>query len=55
MKVSPDKYHLLLNNIKESFHIKTGNETVNDSKYNKLLGVKVDHELNFNERVSLLC
>ena len=55
MKVNPDKYHLLLNNIKESFQIKIGNETVSDSKYGKLLGVKVDHELNFNKRVSLLC
>ena len=55
MKVNPDKYHLLLNNIKESFQIKIGNETVSDSKYGKLLGVKVDDELNFNKRVSLLC
>ena len=55
MNVNPDKYHLLMNNIKESFQIKIGNETVSDSKYDRLLGVKVDHELNFNERVSLLC
>ena len=55
MKVNPDKYHLLINTTKESFQIKIGNETVNNSKYEKLLGVKVDHELNFNERVSSLC
>ena len=55
MKSNPDKYHLLINNSKESFQIKIGNETVNNSKYEKLLGVKVDHELNFNEHVSSLC
>ena len=32
MKANPDKYHLLINNTKESFQIKTGNETVSNSK-----------------------
>ena len=54
MKVDPDKYHLFINNTKESFQIKIGNETVNNSKYEKLLGIKVDHELNFNEHISSL-
>ena len=52
MKGNPDKYHLVINNTKENFQIKIGNETVSNSKYEKLLGVKVDHELNFNEHVS---
>ena len=55
MKVNPDKYHLLINNTKESFQIKIGNETVSNGKCEKLLGVKVDHELNFNEHVLSLC
>ena len=55
IKVKPDKYHLLINNTKKSFQIKIGNETVSNSKYEKLLGVKIDHELNFNEHVSSLC
>ena len=54
-KANPEKYHLLINNTKESFQIKIGNETVSISKYEKLLGVKVHHELNFNEHVSSLC
>ena len=49
MKVNPDTHHLLINNIKESFQIKIGNKTVSNSKYEKFLGVRVDHELNFNE------
>ena len=36
MKASPDKYHLLINNTKESFQIKIGNKTVSNSKYEKL-------------------
>ena len=40
MKANPDKYHLLINNTKESFQIKIGNETVSNSKYEKLLGLK---------------
>ena len=55
IKVKPDKYHLLINNTKKSFQKKIGNETVSNSKYEKLLGVKIDHELNFNEHVSSLC
>ena len=54
MKANPDKYHLLANNTKESFQIKIGNETISNSKYEELLGVKVDHELNFNENVKFL-
>ena len=55
IKANPDKYHLLINNTKESFQIKIGNETVSNGKCEKLLGVNVDHELNFNEHVLLLC
>ena len=40
---------------KRKQRIRRNNETVSNSKYEKLLGVKVDHELNFNEHVSSLC
>ena len=50
-----DKNHLLINNNKESFPIKVGDETVTDSKCDMLLGVKVHHELIFNEHVTSLC
>ena len=52
MKADPHKFHLLINNTKENFQIMIGNEAVSNSKYEKLLRVKVDHELNFNEQVS---
>ena len=55
MKANPDKYHLLINNTNESLQIKIGNKTVSNSKYEKLLGVQVNHEKNFNEHVSSFC
>ena len=55
MKANSEKYHLLINKTKENFQIKIGKETVSNRKYEKLLRVKVDHELNFNEHVSSLC
>ena len=54
MKTNPDKYHLLINNTKECFQKKIVYETVSSSKYEKLLGVKADHKLNFNEHASSL-
>ena len=51
MKGNPEKYHLLINNSKENFQIQIGNETITNSKYEKLLGLKIDPELNFNEHV----
>ena len=49
MKATPDKQNLLMNNNKESFPIKVGNETVTNSKYEKLLGVKqIMNEISMN-------
>ena len=40
MKANPEKYHLVINNTKECFQVKIGNEIVTNSKYEKLLGVE---------------
>ena len=50
MKANPDKYHLLIINTKDIFQIKIGNETVSNSKYEKLLGVKSYWGLNMSHR-----
>ena len=55
MKTNPERYDLLINNTKESFQIMICSEAISSSKYEKLLWVKVDYELNFNEHVSALC
>ena len=52
MKANPEKYHLLINNTKENFQVKIGNKTVSNSKYEKLLGVKVDHVSSLCEKAS---
>ena len=46
MNANPDRYLLACNNTKESFQIKIGNETDSNSKYEKLLRIKIDHEQN---------
>lgn len=48
----PGNCHLLINNNKESFQIKIGNKTIAKAKYEMLLGLKIDHELNFSEHVT---
>ena len=52
---NPNKYNLPLNDNKESFQIKIGTEIVTNSECEKLPGVKIDHEFNFNKYVTSLC
>ena len=40
MKANPDNYHLLINNTKESFQIKLGNETVRTANIKSYWGLK---------------
>ena len=54
MKANPDKCHLLLNRDCE-LGIKVGNMSIENSKYEKLLGIEVDNKLNFNMHVVNLC
>ena len=54
IKVNTAKYHLLVINNKESFQIKIFNEKITSSKSEELLEVKLDHELNSSEHMSLL-
>ena len=68
MKINLDKYHPLVNSDKKkpkknqkknkqrkqtNCLLKVCNETITNGKYEKLLGIKVDHNLNFNEYVTL--
>ena len=57
MKTAPDKYHLLVINIKENFQIAFENEANINRKVNmkKLLGIKIVHDLSFNDPVTSLC
>ena len=67
MKINLDKYHPLVNSDKKKKKKKNPkkqrkqtnslltvcNETITNGKYEKLLGIKIDHNLNFNEHVTL--
>ena len=54
MKANPGKYHLLLSG-SDSSKITIGNKTVSSSKCGKLLGIKIDSNLNFKEHIECLC
>ena len=50
MKASPEKCHLLLE-VNRLATIKIGEHTISNSYCEKLLGVKIDSQLNFNNHL----
>ena len=54
MKANPGKYYLFLSG-SDSSKITIGNKTISSSKCGKLLGIKIDHNLNFKEYIKYLC
>ena len=56
MKLNDDKCHLLISGLKyENVWEQIGNAKIWESKTQKLLGVKIDRTLNFDEHVRSLC
>ena len=56
MKLNQDKCHLLVSGYKnENVWANIGNEKIWESNKQKLLGLDIDRNLNFNEHVSALC
>ena len=56
MKLDQDKCHLLVSGYKnENVWANIGNEKIWESNKQKLLGLDIDRNLNFNEHVSSLC
>ena len=56
MKLNQDKCHLLVSGYKnENVWANIGNEKIWESNKQKLLGLDIDRNLNFNEHVSSLC
>ena len=53
MKGSTDKYHFIISSI-DSSEIKRGNSLIKSSNYEKLLGVKIDTKLTFDDYVKAL-
>ena len=56
MKLNQDKCHFLISgNINEHLFAKVGDELIWESAEEKLLGVTIDKNLNFNSHLSTLC
>ena len=54
VKVNPDKFHLLLSN-KKIHQVDICNEKLSSTYSEKLLGIKIDNKLTFEEDVEELC
>ena len=54
MEVNPGKYYLLLSG-SDSSKITIRNKTISSSKCEKLLGIKINNNLNFKEHIESLC
>ena len=56
MKLNQDKCHLLVSRCKnENIWANIGNQKVSEINKQKLLGLDIDKNMNFNEHVSSLC
>ena len=55
LKANPDKFHLLLSEPNEELSIKVDNLDIKNSKCQKLLGIKIDNKLTFDDHVSSIC
>ena len=53
MKTSPKKCHLLIN-VNRPANIKTGEHTKSNSYRRKVLGLKIDSQLNFNNHLETI-
>ena len=55
LKANPDKFHLILSNPDDKYAIEIQDFKIINSKCEKLLGVKIDNNLSFQEHVTDLC
>ena len=55
MKANDDKLHLLVPKYDDDICMNIGKDIIRGSKVEKLLGVKIDNKLRFDEHVSTLC
>ena len=54
MKASPEKCHFLTSENKDLL-VNVENNQITNSKYEKLLGIRIDHKLTFNALIDEIC
>ena len=55
LSANPDKFHLILSDGTQEYAINIDNFSIKNSNCEKLLGIKIDNKLTFNQHVSDLC
>ena len=55
LKANPDKFHLLLSDPSPIFSVQVDHYHIENSSSEKLLGIIIDSDLNFNDHVTELC
>ena len=55
LKANPDKFHLILNETRGKYFIEIENIKISNSHCEKLLGIKIDSKLSFDDHVIGLC
>ena len=55
LKANPNKFHLILSDTCNQLSINIDKSTISNSSSQKLLGIKIDNKMSFNDHVSDIC
>ena len=55
LKANPDKFHLLLSDSSKEHSMEIEKNSIQNSQYEKLLGIKIDNKFTFDEHVKSIC
>ena len=55
LKANPNKFHLILSETDDHYSVNVDKFKIVNSKSKKLLGVKIDSKMTFNDHVSGIC
>ena len=55
LKANPNKFHLILSDPDDHYSVQIDKSEIFNSKNKKLLGIKIDNKMTFNDHVSDIC